>query len=106
VYANDTAFEHFLTGAYSFTVKQIEVLEITDEITLPADVKKCANECLFQEREREMQAGAAGRLWETQAGDSASGKATNTRGGCSWRTSSRGRRGECRMCRRKEDERL
>jgi hypothetical protein len=53
-----------------------------------------------------MQAGAAGRLRETQAGDSASGKAINTRGGCSWRTSSRGRRGECRMCSREEDERL
>jgi hypothetical protein len=61
---------------------------------------------VYSKREREMQAGAAGRLWETQAGDSASGKATNTRGGCSWRTSSRGRRGECRMCSREEDERL
>jgi hypothetical protein len=27
-YANDTTFEDFITGAYSFTVKQIEVFEI------------------------------------------------------------------------------
>jgi hypothetical protein len=43
---------------------------------------------------------------ETQAGDNESGKATNTRGGCSWRISSRGRREECRMWSREEDERL
>jgi hypothetical protein len=29
-YANDTAFEYFLTGAYKFTVKEIEVFEIAD----------------------------------------------------------------------------
>jgi hypothetical protein len=29
-YANDTAFEDFLTGAYNFTVKEIEVFEIAD----------------------------------------------------------------------------
>jgi hypothetical protein len=105
-YANDTAFEDFLTGAEKFTVKEIEVFEIADYTALPADVKKSANGCLFQERARDAGAGATGRLWETQAGDSASGKATNTRGGCSWRTSSRGRRGECMMCSWEEDERL
>jgi hypothetical protein len=51
-YANDTAFKDFLTGAGEFTVKEIEVLETTDSITLPADVEKCANGRLFQERER------------------------------------------------------
>jgi hypothetical protein len=30
VYANDTAFEHFLTSAEKFTVKEIEVFEIAD----------------------------------------------------------------------------
>jgi hypothetical protein len=30
VYANDTAFEYFLTGAWKFTVKEIEVFEIAD----------------------------------------------------------------------------
>jgi hypothetical protein len=30
VYANDTAFEDFLTGAHKFTVKEIEVFEIAD----------------------------------------------------------------------------
>jgi hypothetical protein len=30
VYANDTAFEYFLTGAEEFTVKEIEVFEIAD----------------------------------------------------------------------------
>jgi hypothetical protein len=30
VYANDTAFEDFLTGAVNFTVKEIEVFEIAD----------------------------------------------------------------------------
>jgi hypothetical protein len=30
VYANDTAFEDFFTGAEKFTVKEIEVLEIAD----------------------------------------------------------------------------
>jgi hypothetical protein len=79
MYANDTAFEDFLTGAEQFTAKEIEVFEIAGETTLPTDVKKCVNECLFQERARD----AAGRLWETPAGDSESGKATNTRGGCS-----------------------
>jgi hypothetical protein len=29
-YANDTAFEDFLTGAEKFTVKEIEVFEIAD----------------------------------------------------------------------------
>jgi hypothetical protein len=29
-YANDTAFEYFLTGAEYFTVKEIEVFEIAD----------------------------------------------------------------------------
>jgi hypothetical protein len=29
-YANDTAFEDFLTGAQNFTVKEIEVFEIAD----------------------------------------------------------------------------
>jgi hypothetical protein len=29
-YANDTAFEDFLTGAHKFTVKEIEVFEIAD----------------------------------------------------------------------------
>jgi hypothetical protein len=29
-YANDTAFEDFLTGAQKFTVKEIEVFEIAD----------------------------------------------------------------------------
>jgi hypothetical protein len=29
-YANDTAFEDFLTGARKFTVKEIEVFEIAD----------------------------------------------------------------------------
>jgi hypothetical protein len=29
-YANDTAFEYFLTGDYNFTVKEIEVFEIAD----------------------------------------------------------------------------
>jgi hypothetical protein len=29
-YANDTAFEYFLTGAATFTVKEIEVFEIAD----------------------------------------------------------------------------
>jgi hypothetical protein len=29
-YANDTAFEDFLTGAEEFTVKEIEVFEIAD----------------------------------------------------------------------------
>jgi hypothetical protein len=105
-YANDTAFEDFLPGTEEFTVKQIEVFEIADYTALPADVKTCANGRLFQERVRDAGAGAAGRLRETQAGDRASRKATNTRGGCSWRTSSRGRRGECRMCSREEDERL
>jgi hypothetical protein len=64
-----------------------------------------------RERERGARAGSAGRLREIQAGDRASGKATNARGGCSWRTSSRGRRGQerrfrYRMCSREEDERL
>jgi hypothetical protein len=63
-YANDTAFEDFLTGAEYFTVKEIEVFEIADEIVLPADVKKCANGRLSK-REREMQAleqpGGSGR---------------------------------------------
>jgi hypothetical protein len=40
------------TGAEIFTVKQIEVLEIADQIALPADVKICANGRLFQESER------------------------------------------------------
>jgi hypothetical protein len=30
VYANGTAFEDFLTGAYKFTVKEIQVFEIAD----------------------------------------------------------------------------
>jgi hypothetical protein len=30
VYANDTAFKDFLTGAERFTVKEIEVFEIAD----------------------------------------------------------------------------
>jgi hypothetical protein len=29
-YANDTAFEYFLTGAEKFTVKEIEVFQVTD----------------------------------------------------------------------------
>jgi hypothetical protein len=54
-YANDTALEHFLTGAEKFTVKESKVFENAALTTLPADIKKCANGCLFQEREREMQ---------------------------------------------------
>jgi hypothetical protein len=50
-YANDTAFEVFLTCAEYFTVKEIEVFEIADETALPADGEKCATECFFQERE-------------------------------------------------------
>jgi hypothetical protein len=69
VYANDTAFKDFLTGAQCFTVKEIEVFEIADETALPADVEKCANGCLFRERARDAGAVAAGRLWETQASD-------------------------------------
>jgi hypothetical protein len=111
VYANDIAFEHFFTGALEFTVKEIEVFEIADSTILPADVKKCANGRLLQKIARDARAGSAGRLQERQAGDSESGKVTNARGGCSWRTSSRGRRGQertfrCRMCSREEDERL
>jgi uncharacterized coiled-coil protein SlyX len=78
-YANDTAFEYFLTSACDFTVKEIEVFEIADYTALPADVQKGVNGCFFQERARD----AAGRPWETQEGDSKSGKTTNTRGGCS-----------------------
>jgi hypothetical protein len=80
-------------------VKEVEVFEIADETAFRTDIEKCANGRLFHEREQEMQP-------LEQPGNSASGKATNTRGGCSWRTSSRGRRGECRMCSREEDERL
>jgi hypothetical protein len=104
VYANNTAFKDFFTGAEQFTVKEIEVFEIVDYTVRPADVKKFANGFLFQERVREPLAGAAGRLQKAQMGDSASGKVTNTRGCCSWRTSSRGRRRECRMCSREEGE--
>jgi hypothetical protein len=111
MYANDTSFEYFFTGALNFIVNEIEVFEIADYTTLPADVEKCANGRLFQERVRDARAGSAGRVRETQTGDSASGKATNARGGCSWRMSSRSSRGQerifrCRMCSREEDERL
>jgi hypothetical protein len=82
-YANDIAFEDFLTGAQYFTVKEIEVFEIADETVLPADVKKCANGRLFQERATETGVRAAGRLQETHVGDSASRKATNVCCGCS-----------------------
>jgi hypothetical protein len=34
-YANDTPFGNFLTGAYKFTVKQIEVFEIADYSEVP-----------------------------------------------------------------------
>jgi hypothetical protein len=67
----------------SFTVKESKVFEIAELTTLPADIKKCANGHLFQERARDAGAGAAGRLRETQTSDSASGKARNARGGCS-----------------------
>jgi hypothetical protein len=61
-YENDTTFEDFFTGAKKFTVKEIEVFEIADETALPADVEKCANGRLFQERVRNASAGAAGRF--------------------------------------------
>jgi hypothetical protein len=53
-YTNDTAFEDFLTGAVTFTVKEIEVFEIADSMALSADVTKCANGCLFQEMTRDV----------------------------------------------------
>jgi hypothetical protein len=57
VYANDTACGNFLTGALNFTVKEIEVFEIADSTALPADVEKCVNGHLFQERARGARAG-------------------------------------------------
>jgi hypothetical protein len=83
VYVTDTAFESFLMGAEYFTEKEIKVFETADQMDLPADVAKCVNGCLLQERARDTGAGAVGRFRETQAGDSESGKATSTSGGCS-----------------------
>jgi hypothetical protein len=109
--ANDTAFENFFTGAHNLTVKEIEVFQIADSKALPADVEEGANGPLLRGIARDARAGLAGRLRETQVGDSASGKATNARGRCSWRTSSRGRRGQerifrGRMCSMEAGERL
>jgi hypothetical protein len=58
VYANDTSFDNFFTGAVNFTVKEIEVCEIADSTALPVYLKKCANGRLFQEMARD----AGGRL--------------------------------------------
>jgi hypothetical protein len=35
----------FLTGAVDFRVKEIEVFEVADEMTLPTHREKCANGC-------------------------------------------------------------
>jgi hypothetical protein len=64
--------ESALTGAERFRVNEIEIFEIADSTALPADVKKCANGRLFQKRTRDADAGAAGRLQETQADDNLS----------------------------------
>jgi hypothetical protein len=37
-YANDIPFRDFFTGAYKFTVKEIEVFKVTDQIKLPGGV--------------------------------------------------------------------
>jgi hypothetical protein len=42
-YANNTAIDFPFTGAPRFTVKEIEVFEITDETDRPTDREKCAN---------------------------------------------------------------
>jgi hypothetical protein len=47
---NNSAAEDFFTRAEHFTVKEIEVFEIADLTAFPADLEKCTNECLFQEK--------------------------------------------------------
>jgi hypothetical protein len=39
MYANDTGFANFFTGAENFTVKEIEVFQIADSTALPADAR-------------------------------------------------------------------
>jgi hypothetical protein len=55
--ANDTAFEDFFAGREFFTVKDIEVFEIADLTSLPADGQKCANGRFLRERPRDARAG-------------------------------------------------
>jgi hypothetical protein len=49
-YANDTDFEDFFTDAEKCTMKETQFFKIADYTTLPADVEKCVNGHLFQER--------------------------------------------------------
>jgi hypothetical protein len=55
---NNIAFKRFFMDTETVKVKEIEVFEIADYTTLPADVQKCAIGRLFQERAR----GGGGRL--------------------------------------------
>jgi hypothetical protein len=68
-------------------------------MSLPAVAEKWANGRLPREISRDARAGSARQPREAQAGDKASGKATKAGSGCSWRMSSRNRRGEERRCR-------
>jgi hypothetical protein len=51
VYANDTPFEEFFTGAHNFTVKDIEVFEISEETN--TSKKMFGNTCLSKQMRRE-----------------------------------------------------
>jgi hypothetical protein len=57
------------------TVKKMEVFQISDEVTLPADLEKCANERLFPEMARNVTRNIA------------SGKAMSAHGGLLMRCS-------------------
>jgi hypothetical protein len=106
-YANDTAFEYFLTGAKNFTVKEIEVFQIADEITLPADVKKCANGRLFQERASEIcRRGSSRAALGDTGGRQRVGEGDEHSRRLFVADEFARQAGECRMCSREEDERL
>jgi hypothetical protein len=47
--ASNTDFEVSFTSVEEFTMNKMEIFEIADETALPANVKKCASGCSFQE---------------------------------------------------------
>jgi hypothetical protein len=48
--------------AKEFTVKEIEVFKIADNMALPANVKKCPNGRLLQRIARDVSAGSVARF--------------------------------------------
>jgi hypothetical protein len=86
--------EDFFTSEKYFTVKEMEVFKIANEMALPVNCEKCANGCLLQEI-AETPADAFGGSHfarAAQAGGRAVGKAVTACGGCSRRMSLRHRR--------------